>query len=315
MVYNIIVAYTRSLLLSHRHPFTDDREPPDDASRSLSRFTEALPRSRTHFRTDRRTVHRGPDRPRSTDRLNECEPLRPDDSADDRTTDVVVDDGQLGSAMQTTATVAAAAAAVGRTVVVGAVQEVSGVRPAAARVQAGPRESRRRRPDLLRRRTVVGHAGRVLGADRMGSAVVAGHRVGRAGALRAFGRVHAAGFRGDTATVAAAAAATHVDTGRRTVPDRHHAPGAPSPSAPSPAAAPAPVTATAAVSPPAAAAPSRAPRYGGVRRGPPDEASAAAPAAAGAVLAVRRQVVRAAARRQQARRPELAGQLPSGVHL
>lgn len=90
---------------------------------------------------------------------------------------------------------------------------------------------------MLRRRTVVG---RVLGTDRVGSATLAGDRGGRAGAVRAFGRVHAAGVRGDPATVAgtaAAAAAVDVDTDGRTVPERRLVTGPTSPSAPSPAAA------------------------------------------------------------------------------
>lgn len=175
------------------------------------------------------------------------------------------------------------------------------MRPTAALVQAGTRGLRRR--DMRRQRDHRLDRGRHqrrgrrelrLAADRMGSAVARRHRRG-AGPLRAVRRVHAARVRGDKDRVRFA----HATDGAVVCVDAR------------PAAARASTAAAAAFRGGQCAA----------------EASATAPTAAGAVDAEARgqQAVRTASseRRQrrrprlwnQARRPELAGQLSSCVHI
>jgi len=181
--------------------------------------------------------------------------------------------------------------AVGRTVVVGAVQAVLGGRETAAHVQAGSRDRQRERRRRLRQRLGRRSRSRLLAVDRRR----------RAGPVRAVRRVHAAGVRGDTTTVFAAAVAHN---------QRVAAAGRANPAARAAAAAAAALCRDTAAAARAAVLPSDA----RVRQ---SEATVAAPTAARAVDAAEAVVRRSSPspEHQQTWRPELAGQLSGSVHI
>jgi len=179
--------------------------------------------------------------------------------------------------------------AVGRTVVVGAVQAVFGGRETAARVQTGSRDRQRERRRRRRLRQRLGHRSR--------SRLLAVDRRHRAGPVRAVRRVHAAGVRGDTTIVFAA-----VEHGQHVA-----AAGRANPTARAAAAA-------ALCRDTAAARAAVLPSDARVRQ---SEAAVAASTAARAVDAAEA-VVRPSLpspEHQQTWRPELAGQLSGGVHI